>query len=126
MSQEVLNAWRTAADLLEKGGAKVTEVSLPHTQYSIRCYHVLCCCEVASNMARYDGIEFGRHLGTTSCLLGEFTNFHGRHEIHSMLQWLAYCPFRSTTVGLSTASGSERRLFSIGVGRKGELGLSVV
>ncbi|XP_070189080.1 glutamyl-tRNA(Gln) amidotransferase subunit A, mitochondrial-like isoform X2 [Littorina saxatilis] len=58
-SQQVLDAWRKAADMLERGGAKVTEVSLPHTQHSITCYHVLCCCEVASNMARYDGIEFG-------------------------------------------------------------------
>lgn len=58
-SPEVLDAWRNAADLLERGGAKVTQVSLPHTQHSITCYHVLCCCEVASNMARYDGIEFG-------------------------------------------------------------------
>lgn len=35
------------------------QVSLPHTQYSIVCYSVLNQCEVASNMARYDGIEFG-------------------------------------------------------------------
>ncbi|XP_076466453.1 glutamyl-tRNA(Gln) amidotransferase subunit A, mitochondrial-like [Babylonia areolata] len=58
-SAPVLEAWQRAADLLEKGGAKVTEVSLPHTQHSITCYQVLCCCEVASNMAPYDGIEFG-------------------------------------------------------------------
>ncbi|KAK3583874.1 hypothetical protein CHS0354_033647 [Potamilus streckersoni] len=59
ISEEILNAWKWAADLFEKAGAKVIQVSLPHTQYSIVCYSVLCCCEVASNMARYDGIEFG-------------------------------------------------------------------
>ncbi|XP_069134824.1 glutamyl-tRNA(Gln) amidotransferase subunit A, mitochondrial-like isoform X2 [Argopecten irradians] len=62
LSDEVLDYWRQAADMFERSGAKVTEVSLPHTQYSILCYIVLCCCEVASNMARYDGIEFG-HRG---------------------------------------------------------------
>jgi aspartyl-tRNA(Asn)/glutamyl-tRNA(Gln) amidotransferase subunit A len=32
---------------------------MPHTPSSIACYSVLNQCEVASNMARYDGIEFG-------------------------------------------------------------------
>lgn len=48
--------------MLEDGGAKVHQVSLPHTQYSIVCYSVICACEVASNMARYDGIEFGKSI----------------------------------------------------------------
>lgn len=60
-SSEVINMWQKAADMFDKAGAKVTEVSLPHTQYSIICYYVLCACEVASNMARYDGIEFGKN-----------------------------------------------------------------
>lgn len=32
---------------------------MPHTEFSIVCYSILNQCEVASNMARYDGIEFG-------------------------------------------------------------------
>ena len=59
LSAEVCNAWQEAADMFDKAGAKVTQVSLPYTEYSINCYVVLNCCEVASNMARYDGIEFG-------------------------------------------------------------------
>ncbi|XP_052090708.1 glutamyl-tRNA(Gln) amidotransferase subunit A, mitochondrial-like isoform X2 [Mytilus californianus] len=59
LSKDVHNAWVEAADMFEKAGSKVTQVSLPNTQYSILCYIVLNCCEVASNMARYDGIEFG-------------------------------------------------------------------
>lgn len=46
-------------------------VSLPHTQYSLACYSVLCAVEVASNMARYDGIEFGEFnlsMFTVLCL----------------------------------------------------------
>lgn len=37
----------------------ILKVSLPHTEYSIVCYSILNQCEVASNMARYDGIEYG-------------------------------------------------------------------
>lgn len=59
LSSEVRSLWSQAADLFESGGAKVIEVSLPHTCYSIVCYHVLCTSEVASNMARFDGLQYG-------------------------------------------------------------------
>lgn len=59
MSQEMIEVWKYAASILNEGGATVTEVSLPHTSSSIACYSVLNQCEVASNMARYDGLRFG-------------------------------------------------------------------
>ena len=59
MSDETLEAWSEAANIIESNGIKVVPVSLPHTKYSITCYSVLNPCEVASNMARYDGLEFG-------------------------------------------------------------------
>ncbi|XP_045198095.2 LOW QUALITY PROTEIN: glutamyl-tRNA(Gln) amidotransferase subunit A, mitochondrial-like [Mercenaria mercenaria] len=59
LSDEVKSAWSGVADMLENAGAHVTQVSMPYTQYSITTYSILCACEVASNMARYDGIEFG-------------------------------------------------------------------
>lgn len=59
LSRETVALWSRAADLFEAAGAKVIEVSLPHTGYSIVCYHVLCNSEVASNMARFDGLEYG-------------------------------------------------------------------
>ncbi|KAM9317101.1 glutamyl-tRNA(Gln) amidotransferase subunit A, mitochondrial [Gastrophryne carolinensis] len=59
LSTETLSLWTKTADLLEDAGARVVECSLPHTRYSIVCYHVLCTAEVASNMARFDGLEYG-------------------------------------------------------------------
>nr|XP_033792747.1 glutamyl-tRNA(Gln) amidotransferase subunit A, mitochondrial isoform X2 [Geotrypetes seraphini] len=59
LSRETVALWTKAADLLENAGAKIVEVSLPHTRYSIVCYHVLCATEVASNMARFDGLQYG-------------------------------------------------------------------
>jgi aspartyl-tRNA(Asn)/glutamyl-tRNA(Gln) amidotransferase subunit A len=59
MSPEVIETWRTVTDILSNFGAKVRFVSLPHTKYSISCYSVLNCCEIASNFSCYDGIEFG-------------------------------------------------------------------
>ncbi|XP_011300900.1 glutamyl-tRNA(Gln) amidotransferase subunit A, mitochondrial [Fopius arisanus] len=59
LDEEVLNCWKRVSNLLEEAGATVVPVSLPHTEYSIVCYSILNQCEVASNMARYDGLEYG-------------------------------------------------------------------
>ena len=39
---------------------------MPSTKYSIPCYSVLSACDVLSNMARYDGIEFGTRVDDSS------------------------------------------------------------
>ncbi|EDV90766.1 glutamyl-tRNA(Gln) amidotransferase subunit A, mitochondrial [Drosophila grimshawi] len=59
LTAEVLETWTKVADLLECAGAHVQQVSLPNTASSIFVYSILNQCEVASNMARYDGIEYG-------------------------------------------------------------------
>ncbi|XP_051157608.1 glutamyl-tRNA(Gln) amidotransferase subunit A, mitochondrial [Leptopilina boulardi] len=65
LSNEVNECWQNVARILEEAGAKIISVSLPHTEFSIVCYSVLNKCEVASNMARYDGIEFGYRANET-------------------------------------------------------------
>ncbi|XP_049534716.1 glutamyl-tRNA(Gln) amidotransferase subunit A, mitochondrial [Anopheles darlingi] len=59
LDKEVLECWTRVADLLERAGATVTSVSMPYTASSIFVYSILNQCEVSSNMARYDGIEYG-------------------------------------------------------------------
>jgi aspartyl-tRNA(Asn)/glutamyl-tRNA(Gln) amidotransferase subunit A len=59
LDKEILETWNEIAKLLEQGGAIIKEVSMPHTEYSIVCYSILNQCEVASNMTRYDGVEYG-------------------------------------------------------------------
>ena len=44
---------------LESIGAKVIDVSLPHTQYGVAAYYIIQPSEVSSNLARYDGVRFG-------------------------------------------------------------------
>ncbi|XP_011873318.1 PREDICTED: glutamyl-tRNA(Gln) amidotransferase subunit A, mitochondrial [Vollenhovia emeryi] len=59
ISEEVEGCWAKVSRLLEEAGASVVPVSLPHTDYSIVCYSVLNRCDVASNLACYDGVEYG-------------------------------------------------------------------
>lgn len=56
---EVSAAVRNGIEVLEKAGACVREISLPHSKYGLPVYYVLCPSEVSSNMARYDKIRFG-------------------------------------------------------------------
>jgi len=50
-----------AVGVLEKKGAIIKEISLPHTEYGVAIYYILSPAEVSSNMSRYDGIRFGEH-----------------------------------------------------------------
>lgn len=50
--------WR-GIRLLEKLGAEVEEVSLPHTEYAVATYYIIAPGEASSNLARYDGVQYG-------------------------------------------------------------------
>jgi len=47
---------------LELSGANIEEVSLPHTDYALATYYIVMTAEVSSNLARYDGIKYGKSL----------------------------------------------------------------
>ncbi|GMT24603.1 hypothetical protein PFISCL1PPCAC_15900 [Pristionchus fissidentatus] len=59
LSQDAWAVWNAAAAALQQAGAVLETVSLPYINYSLICYHVLAAVDVASNMARFDGISFG-------------------------------------------------------------------
>ena len=57
---EVLAAVNAAVAELERAGAKLREISLPHTQYAIATYYLIATAEASSNLARFDGVRYGR------------------------------------------------------------------
>ncbi len=48
-----------ALKVLEKLGATLVEISLPHADLTIPTYYVLAPAECSSNLSRYDGVRFG-------------------------------------------------------------------
>ena len=56
---EVKDALDRALKIFEKLGAKIEEVSLPHTEYSLPTYYLIATAEASSNLARYDGVQYG-------------------------------------------------------------------
>jgi aspartyl-tRNA(Asn)/glutamyl-tRNA(Gln) amidotransferase subunit A len=51
-----------AIAVLEGLGATVQEVSLPSTDLGLSTYYIIAPAECSSNLARYDGIRFGRRV----------------------------------------------------------------
>ncbi|CAD6191263.1 unnamed protein product [Caenorhabditis auriculariae] len=59
LSEDGWQVWNSSLNNLKKNGALIKGVTLPFTKYSSACYHVITTVDVASNMARYDGIAYG-------------------------------------------------------------------
>jgi aspartyl-tRNA(Asn)/glutamyl-tRNA(Gln) amidotransferase subunit A len=58
---------------LEKAGASITDVSMPHAKYSVACYYIIANAEASSNLARYDGVRYGHRTPKQDDLLTMYT-----------------------------------------------------
>jgi len=58
-SDEINGVWEDAIKSLEKKGAKIEHISLPHTKYALPTYYIIAPAEASSNLARYDGVKYG-------------------------------------------------------------------
>jgi len=59
MPDAIERLWSEGAEMLKDAGAKIVDISLPHTKYALPAYYVIAPAEASSNLARYDGVRFG-------------------------------------------------------------------
>ena len=59
LDKEVTAAVNAAVKQLEKLGAEIVEISLPHTDYAVAVYYIIATAEASANLARFDGIRYG-------------------------------------------------------------------
>src|SRR3954471_4063539 len=59
----VAATFRDAVAALTKLGAEVVEVSCPHFEYALPAYYLITPSECSSNLARFDGVRYGRRVG---------------------------------------------------------------
>ena len=74
MDRDVERAVWEAIKHLEKCGASIKEVSLPHTEYAVATYYIICTAEASSNLARYDGVKYGHRAKGYDGLIDMYAN----------------------------------------------------
>ncbi|MCA3453085.1 MAG: Asp-tRNA(Asn)/Glu-tRNA(Gln) amidotransferase subunit GatA [Rhodobacter sp.] len=59
MPAEIEALWAHGTAMLKDAGARIVDISLPHTKYALPAYYVIAPAEASSNLARYDGVRYG-------------------------------------------------------------------
>src|SRR5262249_13243256 len=69
LDAEVERAVREALRVYEGLGAKLRDVSLPHSKYALATYYLVAPAEASSNLARYDGVHYGHRAADYAGLI---------------------------------------------------------
>src|SRR5205823_13941646 len=77
LDAEVGRAVRDALKVYEDLGAKVIDVSLPHSPYAIATYYLVATAEASSNLARYDGVHYGHRAAEHGNLIDMYCRSRG-------------------------------------------------
>jgi aspartyl-tRNA(Asn)/glutamyl-tRNA(Gln) amidotransferase subunit A len=75
---EVEAAVRSALGVYQGLGATIKEVSLPHSPYAVATYYLVATAEASSNLARYDGVHFGRRAADYENLIDMYRRSRGQ------------------------------------------------
>ncbi|HAX61682.1 MAG TPA: Asp-tRNA(Asn)/Glu-tRNA(Gln) amidotransferase subunit GatA, partial [Elusimicrobia bacterium] len=68
LDKEVEKAVHLSVKIFEKAGAKIKEISLPHTKYAVSVYYIIAPSEASANLARYDGVKYGLRADSDSLI----------------------------------------------------------
>ncbi|MEM7176489.1 MAG: Asp-tRNA(Asn)/Glu-tRNA(Gln) amidotransferase subunit GatA [Pseudomonadota bacterium] len=60
LSDEMSALWTEGIEMMKDAGAEIVDISLPHTKYALPAYYVIAPAEASSNLARYDGVRYGK------------------------------------------------------------------
>ncbi|MFZ9933065.1 MAG: Asp-tRNA(Asn)/Glu-tRNA(Gln) amidotransferase subunit GatA [Chthoniobacterales bacterium] len=60
MDPQVEARVREAIEVYRGLGAEIVEVSLPHTKYAVADYYIIATAEASANLARFDGVRYGK------------------------------------------------------------------
>jgi aspartyl-tRNA(Asn)/glutamyl-tRNA(Gln) amidotransferase subunit A len=69
LAEASLANWRESLDRLTAAGAELVEVSVPSLDAAISIYYVLATSEASANLARFDGVRYGRRASGADNLL---------------------------------------------------------
>ncbi len=73
MEPGVERVFREALEVFRGAGAEVREIDLPRIPHSVACYYILSTAEASSNLARFDGVQYGLRRGEKEGLVGMYS-----------------------------------------------------
>lgn len=68
LSADVLEAWQRTRSAAQELGAELLDIKLPDADIAIAVYYIVAMAEASSNLARYDGVRYGRRAGGVTTL----------------------------------------------------------
>jgi len=74
LDPEVKGILEEAINKLKTLGAEYKEVTLPHTEYAVPVYYIIATAEASSNLARFDGVQYGLRVDKTGSLIDMYKN----------------------------------------------------
>jgi len=74
LDEEVRKSVENAIELLKEDGHTLDSISLPHTEYAVPAYYIIACAEASSNLARYDGCQYGFRSPGDDNIIDMFTH----------------------------------------------------
>ena len=77
MEPGVLENFRATLARAEELGAHVEPCRLPHAQHGIAAYYLITSAEASSNLARFDGVRYGRRIDGEDGLLAMYERTRG-------------------------------------------------
>ena len=63
---EIGSLWLRGVAWMQEQGAEIVDISLPHSKYALPAYYIVAPAEASSNLARYDGVRYGRRAENVS------------------------------------------------------------
>ncbi len=76
---EIADRMKSVLQKLERAGAAVEEIRLPHVKYALAAYYILSTSEVSANLARFDGIRYGKKAARARTLLDGYLQSRGEY-----------------------------------------------
>ncbi|PIQ85866.1 MAG: Asp-tRNA(Asn)/Glu-tRNA(Gln) amidotransferase GatCAB subunit A [Candidatus Omnitrophica bacterium CG11_big_fil_rev_8_21_14_0_20_45_26] len=66
LDPDVEKAIRQAAKTYQDLGAKIVDISLPHSRFAVHVYYIVATAEASSNLGRYDGVRYGLRVPSSN------------------------------------------------------------
>lgn len=73
IDKDVEDSVKKAIGVLKDSGARILDITLPHTEYAVSTYYIIAPAEASSNLARFDGVQYGLRAKDAKGLIDMYT-----------------------------------------------------